>query len=281
MRLLMAILIALVAVGVAVVLWVRWMEPRMLYYPVRGIAATPASLGWAFEDVRLRASDGPAIHGWWLPAAQPARSDTASRAPRTVLFLHGNAGNVSHRLDKLRILRELGVAVLIVDYRGYGLSEGRPSEAGLYRDARAAYDHLVGERGVAPADIVLYGESLGSAVATDLAGEAAIGGLVLEAAFTSAVDVGQAMFPFLPARGLMRHRFETAGKIPRVRAPILVLHSRNDEYFPLRHGERLVAAAGPPARLVVLRGGHNDAFLVSEPDYRRALADFLADLPAR
>ena len=278
---------ALVLAGLA--LWLRWLEPRMLYYPTRDLEQSPASLGWAFEEVRLRSSDGVAIHGWYIPAAPESGSgrSTAAGASEgaggtargrrlTVLFLHGNAGNISHRFEKLRILRELGVSVLIVDYRGYGQSAGRPGEEGLYRDARAAYDHLTRTRGLDPRDIVLYGESLGSAVAANLAAGSETGGLVLEAAFTSARDVGQAMFPFLPVRWLMRSRFDTERTIARVEGPILLLHSRDDEYFPPSHAERLLAASRGRARLALLRGGHNEAFLASEPEYRRALGEFFA-----
>jgi fermentation-respiration switch protein FrsA (DUF1100 family) len=170
------------------------------------------------------------------------------------------------------------VSVLIVDYRGYGQSEGRPDEEGLYRDARAAHDHLVRVRGLEPRGIVLYGESLGSAVAAQLAAGSEVGGVVLEAAFTSARDVGQSMFPFLPVRLVMRSRFDTERTIARVNAPILLLHSRDDEYFPPAHAERLLAASRGRARLELLRGGHNEAFLASEPEYRRALGAFFSGL---
>src|SRR5262245_38798080 len=150
--------LALVALARAL----RWMEPRMLYYPTRELEASPADAGWPFEDVTIRAADGVALHGWFIPAARDSERAGAERGTQpglTVLFLHGNAGNISYRMEKLRILRELGAAVLIVDYRGYGRSEGRPDEPGLYRDARAAYDHLVRDRGIEPMDLVLHGES--------------------------------------------------------------------------------------------------------------------------
>jgi uncharacterized protein len=269
----------MVVLGAAIVfvLWVRWMEPRTLYFPARVLEVTPARLGWRFEDVRLTASDGTKLHGWFVPADD----DSALASPRlTVLLLHGNAGNISHRLEKLRILRGLGVDVLILDYRGYGESEGHPNEAGTYRDARAGYDYLVRQRGVDPHTIVLLGESLGSAVATQLATEVEVGGLVLEEAFTSAGDVAQGMFPFLPVRWVIRNRYDTLGKIGRVPSPVLLLHSHDDEYFPYRHAERLAAAAHAAA-IVALRGGHNDAFLVSEPIYRQALAEYFTKVGGR
>ena len=194
----------------------------------------------------------------------------------TVLFFHGNAGNISHRMEKLALFRELGADVLIVDYRGYGSSTGRPGERGLYLDARAAYRHLIDERRVSPNALLLYGESLGTAVVVDLAAEVEVGALVLESGFTSIPDVAQAMYPVLPVRWIVRNRFDTLSKIRRVRAPILILHSRDDEFFPIHHAERLAAAAAPRARLVELRGGHNDAFQVSERVYREALRELLA-----
>jgi hypothetical protein len=276
-------LLIVVGVAVAAVTWLRWMEPRMTYYPTRPLERTPGDLGWTYEEVWLRAADGATLHGWLVPAANrtsatpdsggaPVLGAVDSIPPLTVILCHGNGGNISHRFEKLAILRELGAQVLIFDYRGYGRSEGRPSEKGLYRDVRAAYQ-LLRSRGVAPADMVLYGESLGGAVAVDLAAEVPVGGLVLEETFTSAADVAQATIPYLPARWWLRQRFDSVGKIGRVKAPVLVLHSRDDEYFPMRHAERLVVAARPGARLVTLRGGHNDAFLVSEREYRRALAE--------
>ena len=273
----MPILFSVLAVAGFFVLWVRWMETRMLYYPMRGLEATPARHGWRFEDVRLTAADGIRLHGWLVPANE----DSGAIHPRlTVLLLHGNAGNISHRLDKLAILRDLGVDVLILDYRGYGESEGRPDEAGTYRDARAGYQHLVRTRGLDPRAIVLFGESLGSSVAAHLAAEAEVGGVVLEESFTSLAEVAQGMFPFLPVRWVIRNRYDTLGRIGRVSAPLLILHSRDDEYFPFRHAQRLAAAARE-ATVVELRGGHNDAFLVSEPVYRRGLAAFFATVASR
>ena len=263
-------LLAAIGVFAVVVAWCAWIEPRMIYYPQPELTETPGSREWAFEEVWLTSSDGVRIHGWFIPSPAPPR---ASRV--TVLFFHGNAGNIGHRLEKIAILRSLGADVLIVDYRGYGRSEGRPSEAGLYRDARAAYDFLAQVRKVDPAAIVLYSESLGTAVATRLASQVAVGKMVLEAPFTSIVDVGRSIYPFLPVGLMVRNRFDTLRDIPRVQAPILVLHSRDDEIFPLRHAQRLVAAATPHARLVVMRGGHNDAFLVSAALYREALAEFI------
>jgi len=263
--------------ALALVLFLRWVEPRMIYLPAREIDRTPADLGLAYEDLTLTASDGERLHAWFLPGR--------AATPVTVLFLHGNAGNISHRFDKLAVLRALGADVLIVDYRGYGRSSGRPDEAGTYRDADAAYAHLTGGRALDPRRLVLYGESLGSAVAVDLAARKPVGGLIMESGFSSAVDVARELFPFLPAAWLLRNRYDSVAKIGVVRAPVLLLHSRDDEFFGWHHPQRLYDAARAPKRLVELRGGHNDAFLVSSGAFALALKEFLeqvaqAPLPA-
>ena len=309
----------LLYVGVA--LWLRWNEPRMLYYPDRQIEQTPDHAGLKYEDVTLTTSDGVRINGWFVPGTDEPRL--------TVLLFHGNAGNISHRLEKLRILHDLGVNTFIIDYRGYGRSEGTPNEQGTYRDAQAAYEYLVhsgagvspaapdvggateftpppGRVGVSPASadvakarplhpdsavgagaprvsprfIIIYGESLGSAIAADLASKQPAGGLIIEEAFTSVGDVGQKMFPFFPVRWLVRNEYDTLSKMPRIKVPLLILHSREDELINFRHAQRLFAAANAPKQLVELHGAHNDAFLVSEPTYRAALQQFLAALSA-
>ena len=271
LRLAMSILLWLAAIPLVLLVFLRWYEPRLIYLPWPEIERTPADLGWTYQDLDLSAADGARLHAWFLPAAAPARA--------TVLFLHGNAGNISHRFDKLAVLRALGVDILIVDYRGYGGSTGRPSEAGTYLDADAAYTWLGKERQVDPQRIVLYGESLGAAIAVDLAAREPVGGLVLESVFSSGVDVATEMFPFLPVRLLLRNRYESSAKIDRVRAPLLIVHSREDEFFSWHHPQRLFDAANAPKRLVELHGGHNDAFLRSAQIYREALTTFLGSLP--
>jgi len=248
---------------VTIVLFLRWREPAMIYYPERGFEVRPTAVGLKYEDVWLTASDGVRIHGWYVPAMN-------AEAP-TVLFLHGNAGNISHRLEKLEILHQLGAATLIIDYRGYGQSAGHPNETGTYRDADAAHAWLA-QRGVVP---VVYGESLGSAVAVELAVTRPVAGVILEEAFTSIAAVGQRMFPFLPVRWLVQNKYDSLSKMPRLSSPLLILHSREDEMFAMSHAEKLLAAAPEPKRLVELRGSHNDAFHVSSETYRQALLEFL------
>lgn len=266
-------LVALLSIGAALLLilpLLLWYEPRLIYYPhfpTRQHEQTPNTLGFAFEDVHLTAQDGTKVHGWFVPVSD-------SSAP-TILFLHGNAGNISHRVERLEIFRDLGVHLLLLDYRGYGQSEGIPNENGTYGDALAAYQWLI-QKGADPKQIVIYGESLGTAIAVDLAAKQPCGGVVLEAPFTSIGDMAQKMFPVLPVRRLVRNRYDSLSKIAQIQAPLLIFHSRTDEVIPFRHAERLAAASH--ARLVELQGGHSDLFLVSAERYKQAMRQFLADL---
>lgn len=252
--------------------WLRYHEDRLIYFPEHPLDATPQQFNLRYQDVWLNTDDGIHLHGWFMPSRKPIEV--------TVLLLHGNAGNISNRLEKYAVLLDLGVDVFAFDYRGYGSSTGTPSEDGLYRDALAAYRYLTVQRSIAPGKLILYGESLGTAIATELATQVPCGGVILEEAFTSAADVALQMYPFLPMRWLIRSKFDTLGKINRIHAPLLLLHSRDDELFPLRHAERLLAAAEQPKELVVLRGGHNDAFATSASLYRVALQEFFADRAA-
>jgi fermentation-respiration switch protein FrsA (DUF1100 family) len=273
-RRLMNLLITIVLVLAGFALVLRWREPSMIFFPDKRIDATPDAVGLRYEDVWLTTADGLRINGWYIPAG--------TNAPLTILIYHGNAGNISHRFEKLEILHRLGANVFIIDYRGYGRSEGRPDELGTYQDAQAAYEYLTGSapggRALPAQQIVVYGESLGSAVTVELATKMPVRGVIIEEAFTSVGDVGQKMFPFLPVRWLVQNNYDTLSKIDRINAPLLIFHSRQDEFFSMRHAERLLAAAKEPKRLVELRGSHNEAFVVSGEAYRTALADFLRSL---
>jgi fermentation-respiration switch protein FrsA (DUF1100 family) len=239
---------------------------RLVFFPTHEHdGGTPALYGLAYEDVALTAADGVALHAWWVPA--PA-------ARRSVLFLHGNAGNISHRLDKLAVLAGLDASVLLLDYRGYGHSAGTPDEAGTYRDADAAYAWMR-ERGIAPETIVAYGESLGGPIATDLAARQSVGGLVLESAPSSILGVAQYHYPVLPVSWFLSVRYDALSRMPDVRAPVLIMHSPHDEIVPFAMAEALYAAAPGRKRLVRLAGGHNDAFVVAAEAYQAALRNFL------
>jgi len=269
----MHVLVILLVVYVLFALLLWWREPRMIYYPVRDIVQTPADLGWKFEDIWLTDADGTKINGWYVPASTKPAADP-SVAQSIILYFHGNAGNVSDRLDKLAILRSLGLDAFIIDYRGYGRSEGAPNEPGTYQDARAAYEWLTQQRHIDPRRIILYGESLGSAIAVDLATTHPVAGVILEEPFASVAAVGQKMFPFMPVRLLVRNKYDTLAKIAAINAPLLLFHSPQDELIPFSQGQQLYTAARAPKTFIELQGPHNEACFTSETIYRTALKDF-------
>ena len=222
-------------------------ERGLIYHPARELVADPGSVGLPFRDVEFVAADGVRLHGWLVQG----------RRPLTLLWCHGNAGNISHRVGKLRrFAAEVGVGVLLFDYRGFGRSEGAPTEAGLVRDTQAARGALIRE-GVDPAHLVYFGESLGAAPAIDLALAAPPLALVLEAPFTSIAAMAHQVLP--GAGALMKTRWDSLSKIPRVRAPLLVLHGDRDEVVPFGQGRALFDAAQTPKAFVAVTGaGHND-----------------------
>jgi uncharacterized protein len=260
-----AIAAVVFAFGV-VVLLAYALQDRLVYFPMRALEATPRAIGVDYEDVWLTTEDGVRLHGWFA-AAPGARA--------TVLFLHGNGGNISHRLERIEIFRRLGLSAFLIDYRGYGSSGGRPSEQGTYRDARAAWDYLTGTRGLAAVDIIVYGESLGGAVATHLAAERTAGAVIVESSFTSLPDLGAEVYPWLPVRWISRYVYPSARNLARVHSPVLVIHSRRDEIVPFHHGQALYAAAHEPKAFLEIRGSHNDGPQASGSLYVDGLDRFL------
>ena len=246
-------------------------QSRLLYYPnlpSRAVVATPARIGLAYEEVALAAEDGVRLHGWFLPAEERARG--------VLLFFHGNAGNISHRLDSLKIFHDLGLSVLIFDYRGYGQSEGKVSEAGTYRDAEAAWRHLTEARRVPEDKIVLFGRSLGAAVAAHLATRQSPKALIMESSFTSVPDLAAKYYRIFPVHWLARFRYDARADLGAIACPVLIVHSRDDEIIPASHGRALFEAAQEPKAFLELSGGHNDGFLVSGRTYTDGLDAFLA-----
>ena len=241
----------------------------LVYFPDRELYGDPADVGLAFTDLRVPTEDGERLHGWWIPArAAPARGH--------VLFFHGNAGNVSHRLDHARALTVAGLDVLLLDYRGYGRSTGRPSEEGLHRDARAARAALVAGGQVDPARLVYMGESLGGAVALRLALEEAPLACVLQSTFTSLRDVARQHYP-AALSALAGDAYPNRERIARLQAPVLILHGEVDEIVPVSHAEALFEAAREPRRLHIVPGaGHNDLVQVMGPSYGTEVAAWLA-----
>jgi len=266
MMIIRLILFALLGCGI-IVAAVYFFQDRLLYFPSSEIACTPAMDGLDFEDVHFQAADGTALHGWYIPAP-------AARA--TLLFCHGNGGNISHRLESIRIFHNLGLTVFIFDYRGYGMSRGRPNEQGMELDALAAWQWLTGEKGADPATLIIFGRSLGGAIAAGLACTRAAAGLILESSFTSYVDIGRVHYPWLPVGLIAKYRYATIEKVPRLSMPVLIVHSSEDELIPFRHGRALYAGCAGRKYFLEISGGHNDGFLLSGDTYISGIDRFIS-----
>ena len=263
------LLLLMFAIYAALTLFLFFSQSGLIYYPdlpSRQIEATPHQLGLDFESVTLNTTDGEQLAAWFIPA---------SDARATLLLAHGNAGNISHRLDSIRLFNDLQLSVLIFDYRGYGESSGQPSEQGTYLDGEAAWDYLTATRGVDPHDIVIFGRSLGAAIAAHVARKHPPRALILESTFTSVPDFGAEQYRLFPVRLLARIRYDTRAALQDIQVPVLIVHSRGDEIIPFHHGERLYAAANEPKHFLPIQGGHNGGFLNSGRLYLDGLSRFL------
>lgn len=262
------VLLALVVPG-TLLLPIMGIESHFIYFPVARHVALPPQVGLQADELWLRTEDGVRLHGWWLRGT----------GQRALVWFHGNAGNVSHRLENARRFVDwFGMDIVLVDYRGYGRSEGTPSEAGLYADGRAMYQAAL-DRGFLPEQIVLFGRSLGGAVALDVALERACSGVVLETPFLSVTALARTHYPFVPPF-LIRTRFDNERKIGRLQVPKLLVQAERDEIVPLPHVERLFTLAPQPKRFYLLRGAsHNDLYQSTDEGYVDAWRSFLGGLP--
>jgi fermentation-respiration switch protein FrsA (DUF1100 family) len=242
------------------------MQPSMVFYPYPDLVETPAEWGLEYEEVYLSSRDGVKLHGWYIPR---------NKAEEVVLFLHGNGGNISHRGASIEIFNRIGLNILIIDYRGYGKSEGSPGEKGLYEDARTAWRYLIEQRGFKTEQIILFGRSLGAAVATKLAAEVGPKTVILESAFSRSRDMANTMMPIVSRIAVMRYPFNSMGRIKDIHARLLMLHSPDDEIIPYDLGKKLFQAANEPKQFVELKGDHNNGFMLSQPKYEQALAKFI------
>lgn len=266
---------------VLAILGLLLMRPEaLLFYPSPTLESTPAALGLEFERVEITTSDDETLVGWYLPAS----AGPLAEQPGVIVYCHGNAGNIGGRVHLLPSLRSLGLDVLIFDYRGYGESSGRPTVAGTRLDIEAAWNYAIEQRGFGPAQIVLWGRSLGGAVAIDQAARTSEAGtppraLVVESSFTSTLDLGAELYPWLPVRWLGRKlEYPSRERITKVAAPILIAHSPADDLIPPSHGQALLEAAqtgaAPKTAFVELRGGHNDGHL-AQPRHFDAVIELL------
>ena len=261
----MKIILHLVIIVVLFVVYVRYLENKSIFYPSRSLFATPQEWGIPFEDVYIQTEDHVRVHGWLIKAPS---------AQSTVLFFHGNAGNIGDRLGKIDLFYRMGLNILIIDYRGYGKSEGYPTEEGIYKDAAAAYDYLAQRGDLKGQKIIGYGASLGGAVAVDLAAQRPLTCLIVDSTFSSAVDIAKRIYPFVPSF-LIRTKLDSVSKIKRVDIPKLFIHSVEDRTVPIALGRKLYEAAPGPKEFIEIRGDHNDGHILDQDKIREGIKRFL------
>lgn len=250
--------------GILILLYI--FQSRLVFFPSRELAANPNQIGLEYEEVELTSPDQLSLSGWFIPNAE---------TDYVILFCHGNAGNISHRLDTIRLYHQLGLSVLIFDYRGYGKSEGSPSEEGTYLDAKAAWEYLTNEKGYIPENIIIGGRSLGGAIAAWLASEHNPAALILESTFTSIPEAGALHYPIFPIKLLARIKYNTLDYIKDVERPLLVIHSKNDDLIPFQHGQQLYHAYQGDKQFLEIHGDHNEGFIESEAVYMEGWRSFL------
>jgi len=252
------------------VLWIGFLPgclSSVIYHPTRELEGSPEIVGLPFETVSFETADGVSLSAWWIPAESPRG---------ILLFCHGNAGNRSHRLDSIRIFNRLGLSLFIFDYRGFGESGGRPTEEGLHRDAEGAWRHLVQAKGLDPGKMIVFGRSLGGAVAARLSRTHKPRALILESAFVSLREAARDSLPGFLVDLLVPDQYPTLRDLTAAACPVLIIHSRDDEIIPFRHAAALHAAAPEPKEFLEIRGSHNRGFLDSLPAYEAGLDSFLS-----
>ncbi len=255
------------------VVYIYFFQANLIYLPTYSVDHSPADLGLAYDELWLPVADQEGrVHAWSILAAP------GNDRGRWVLFCHGNAGNIGDRLTLIDMFHRLGFSTLIFDYRGYGKSPGRPSERNTYEDVAAGWHWLIEEQGVEPGAIMVYGRSLGGAIAAWLAQEKQPGMVVVESAFTSIADMGRLLYPFLPVRWLTRYRYPTRSYLASYEGPVLIMHSKDDEMMPMSMGRELYAVAAGKKRFVELKGGHNEVIYVMGDKYEQLLDQKITEL---
>lgn len=258
--------------------WI-WQD-KLLYFPGPPPRTTPAALGLEYRELAIDTADGERLHAWLIPPRPPipggaGGAGEVGRKRGVVLVCHGNAGGIDLRLELAQAFADMGLSTLLFDYRGYGASTGRASEAGTYADAEAAHAHLVSVEGFAPGEIVAFGESLGGAVVIELALRHGLAAVIAQDTFTSIPDIGSELYPWLPVRLLGRTRYDSAAKIGRLTVPVLVMHSRDDEIVPFAHGRTLYEAAREPKRFLETAGGHSGGGFQLREEWTKVVRDFV------
>lgn len=247
--------------------YLRYIERRTIFYPTKDVELSPSFVGLNYEDIFFKAPDSTELNGWFMPAKDSGF---------TILFCHGNAGNISHRIEKLKFFHGLECNVFIFDYRGYGKSKGSPSENGLYSDAQGAYAYLL-SRKISPGQIIGYGESIGGAVIIDLAAKQKLSALIIDSSLSNAKDMVKVAYPFLPY-WVFSSRWDSTSKVKPISIPKLFIHSMNDEIVPYKLGRKLFEAAPESKEFLQIHGGHNSCFFESEEILKEKIQSFIKKL---
>ena len=266
-RLMMALVGAFSILLMSVFFLVKFLENTSVFFPGKGISITPKQMGLSYEDLYLTTSDGIKINAWLVKSSNQAS---------TIIFAHGNAGTMGERLMKIKFWHDLGLNILIFDYRGYGRSQGHPTESGIYLDAQAAYDYLQTRSDIDHNRIIAYGASLGGTVMVDLAAKRKLAALMVESSLTSAKDMAHRIYPFLPSF-MMSIKFDSFSKIDKITVPKLFLHSKEDHTVPFSMGQALYEKAASPKKFLLIYGGHNDGGSIHDPRVYEGLTSFLRE----
>ena len=257
--------IFLLSISVCWFILIKLLEKQLIYFPEKDFFSTPDQFGMEYQDVWITTHDNIKLHAWWI--GSPTIKDT-------VLFFHGNAGNISHRLDRIHALGQIPIRFLLVDYRGYGQSEGSPNENGLYQDAISSYDYLI-QNLISPNNIIVFGESLGGAVAVKLATEKKVARLLIESTFSSMKDVAALHYPFLP-NSMLPNLYPTKEIIDEINTPLLIVHGSEDDLIPINHAKKLFETAKDPKKFYEVTGaGHNDVYSIGDANYQKKIRAFL------
>lgn len=269
-------IIAFVLIGVSLFMLLRYLViPSFIFHPAKELTATPSVMGLAYEDVQLKTTDGESIAGWYIPAeANLSGLDKGY----TLLFFHGNAGNISHRLESIAFFHKLGLSVFIIDYRGFGESSGRPSVDGTVQDALAAWQWLTEYKKTPASRVILFGRSLGGGVAAALATKVSPRALILESTFTSLRDVGEEIIPWLPS-SLLSDDYTTLNNLNDLNVPLLVVHSPSDEVINFTMGRAIFDSYNGPKYFLQIHGSHNGGWFTDIVTYEQGMHDFLETLP--
>jgi hypothetical protein len=236
-----------------------FLERNFVFYPVKPLAYSPREWGMDYEDVYFATPDGVRLNAWLIIAAQDAPM---------ALWYHGNAGNIADRVENARLLFDRGLSIFLVDYRGYGKSEGAPSEKGIYIDGQASYDYLISKKVTTPEQLIIFGRSLGTAVATHVASRNKCAGVILESAITNMADMARVHYPVIPGLGGLKHKFNSIDRIPLVKAPVLFFHGDMDDIVPYELGRKLFEAATSEKEFYTILGAnHNDTYFVGGKEY--------------